>query len=167
MKTISRIHTIAVRVGGGNIFTYFNLNRVFTQGVETEISVKPFANWTLSAGYQLVDVKDVQVLEDIEAGKIGRTEGSTLNPVFVPIRESEYGGLFGRSRHLLNVKLLYENNALGVSGFVRGVIRSRYGFADLNGNLILDNDTEYAPGYGIWDITVNKKLWAGFGVQTK
>lgn len=156
---------IAVRIGGGSIFTYFNLNRVFTQGVETEISIKPFANWMLSAGYQLVDVKDVQVLEDIKAGKIGRTEGSTLNPVFVPIRESEYGGLFGRSRHLLNVKLLYENDALGVSGFVRGVIRSRYGFADLNGNLILDNDAEYAPGYGIWDITVSKKLWAGFGVQ--
>ncbi len=156
---------IAVRTGGGSIFTYFNLNRVFTQGVETEFTFKPFANWTLSAGYQLVDVKDMQVLEDIRAGKIGRTEGSVLNPVFVPIRESEYGGLFGRSRHLLNVKLLYENSALGFSGFLRCVIRSRYGFADLNGNLILDNDNEYAPGYAIWDITLNKKLWAGFGVQ--
>ncbi len=45
------------------------------------------------------------------------------------------------------------------------MIRSRYGFADLNGNLILDNDNEYAPGYAIWDATLNKKLWAGFGIQ--
>jgi len=73
--------------------------------------------------------------------------------------------LFGRSRHLLNVKVLYENEAVGFSGFVRGVIRSRYGFADLNGNLILDNDNEYAPGYAIWDITLNQKLWAGFTLQ--
>ncbi len=156
---------IAVRTGGGNIFTYFNLNRVFTEGIETELTLKPFPNWTISAGYQLVDVKDVKVLEEIRAGRLGRTEGDVLNPVFVPIRESEYGGLFGRSRHLLNVKLLYENSEYGFSGFVRGVIRSRYGFADLNGNLILDNDNEYAPGYAIWDITLNKKLWAGFGLQ--
>jgi outer membrane receptor for ferrienterochelin and colicins len=54
---------------------------------------------------------------------------------------------------------------VGFSGFVRGVIRSRYGFADLNGNLILDNDNEYAPGYAIWDITLNQKLWAGFTLQ--
>ncbi len=156
---------IAVRSGGGNIFTYFNLNRVFTQGIEAEVALKPLSGLTLSAGYQLVDAKDEGVLEKIREGRIGRTEGTVLNPVFVPIRESEYGGLFGRSRHLLNVKVLYENEAVGVSGFVRGVIRSRYGFADLNGNLILDNDAEYAPGYAIWDITLNQKLWAGFALQ--
>jgi outer membrane receptor for ferrienterochelin and colicins len=156
---------IAVRSGGGNIFTYFNLNRVFTQGIEAEVALKPLSGLTFSAGYQLVDAKDEGVLEKIREGRIGRTEGTVLNPVFVPIRESEYGGLFGRSRHLLNVKVLYENEAVGFSGFVRGVIRSRYGFADLNGNLILDNDNEYAPGYAIWDITLNQKLWAGFTLQ--
>ncbi|MDW8020543.1 MAG: TonB-dependent receptor, partial [Chloroherpetonaceae bacterium] len=91
--------------------------------------------------------------------------GDVLNPVFVPITESQYGGLFGRSNHLLNVKLLYENEEIGLSAFLRGVIRSRYGFQDRNGNLILDDDSEYAPGYAIWDITINQKLWAGFSAQ--
>ncbi|MCS7012261.1 MAG: TonB-dependent receptor [Chloroherpetonaceae bacterium] len=156
---------IAVRTGGGNIFTYFNLNRVFTEGIETELAVKLFPSLTLSAGYQFVNAKDEGVLEKIRAGRIGRTAGDVLNPVFVPITESQYGGLFGRSNHLLNVKLLYENEEMGLSAFLRGVIRSRYGFQDRNGNLILDDDSEYAPGYAIWDITINQKLWAGFSAQ--
>ncbi len=156
---------IAVKSNGGNIFTYFNLNRVFTEGVETELTLKPLSGLTLSAGYQFVNAKDESVLEKIRARKIGRAEGDVLNPVFVPIAEAEYGGLFGRSQHLLNVKALYENEQLGFTAFLRGVYRSRYGFADLNGNLILDSDNEYAPGYAIWDITITQKLWAGFSAQ--
>lgn len=156
---------IAVRAGGGNIFTYFNLNRVFTEGVETELTLKPLSGLTLSAGYQFVNAKDEGVLEKIRAGRIGRAEGDVLNPTFVPITEAEYGGLFGRSNHLLNVKALYENEALGFTAFLRGVYRSRYGFQDRNGNLILDSDNEYAPGYAIWNITLTQKLWAGFVVQ--
>ncbi len=156
---------IAVKSNGGNIFTYFNLNRVFTQGIEAEVALKPLSGLTISAGYQYLEVKDQDVLEQIAAGKIGRSSGDVLNPTFIPITASDYGGLFGRSPHLLNMKLLYENESVGFNGFIRGVWRSRYGFADLNGNLILDNDNEYAPGYAIWDITLTQKLWAGFALQ--
>lgn len=141
---------VARLTNGQNAFTYFNLRRIYTQGVEAEVTLRPSAPLTLALGYQYLDAKDQEVVEALEAGTLfKRVEGRDVR-----VRPGEYGGLMNRSRHSGTLRLRYRHAALGTVATVRGVYRSRYGYADLNGNLILDADAEYVPGYWLWHATL-------------
>jgi len=146
---------IATKNNGQAMYTYFNINRVFTQGIESEAVVKPFPSLTFSASYQFLDARDQNVLDDVRAGKIFKI-GSTGRAR--PVQEAEYGGLFNRSVHSGTIKVLYDDEEMGLTLNIRGMLRSRYGYADNNGNNILDDDSEYAPGYAIWNVTCSKEL---------
>jgi outer membrane receptor for ferrienterochelin and colicins len=81
------------------------------------------------------------------------------------VQESEYGGLFDRPKHSGVLNFLYTIPDYGMTASLRGIFRSRYGYADVNGNLILDDDKEYAPGYVLWNFTISKDLLSMFTVQ--
>lgn len=147
----------ARRTNGQNIFGYRNLNRIFTQGFETDATYKINTNLTFSAGYQYLLAKDKDVIAQIERGEIFRRNPETF--VTTRVTENEYGGLMNRSRSMLNVKLFYENQQHGISGSIRAIYRSRFGFGDNNGNLILDTDSEYVKGFVTWNMAVAKDFW--------
>lgn len=148
---------VAQKTNGQNLFSYRNLNRVFTQGVEVEanqqFSILNF-QFSISAGYQFLEAKDKDVLARLRAGEVFRRDPTTL--VTVRVKPSEYGGLFNRSKHAANVKLFFENPKTGFSASLRGIYRSRFGFADGNSNAILDAPGEYVPGYALWNLSAAK-----------
>ena len=74
------------------------------------------------------------------------------------VKLSKYGGLRNRSRNTANIKLFYEHAKTGWPGSLRSIYRGRYGFADLDGNLILDADNEYIRGCTVWNISTAKTL---------
>ena len=90
----------------------------------------------------------------LRAGEVFRRDPTTL--VTVRVKPSEYGGLFNRSKHAANVKLFFENPKTGFSASLRGIYRSRFGFADGNSNAILDAASEYVPGYALWNLSAAK-----------
>ncbi|MFD2935662.1 TonB-dependent receptor plug domain-containing protein [Spirosoma flavum] len=150
---------IARKKNGQNVFSYNNLSQVFTQGAELESSWR----WTigsgyltLSGGYQYLVAKDKSVVEGVKVGTVYRRNPETL--ASERVKPSEYGGLFNRSRHMTNLKLFYEQPKNGFSASLRGVYRGRYGFADRDGNLILDSDSEYVKGYMLYNLSVAKAL---------
>jgi len=147
----------AVRTGGQNIFSYRNLNQVFTQGIESNLSYQVLPSLKFSLGYQYLEAKDKEVLKQIENGELFRRNPNTL--ATTRVKKSDYRGLFGRSRSMLNCKIFYDNVEKGISANLRGIYRSRYGFADRNGNLILDADNEYVAGYWTWNLSVAKDFW--------
>ena len=51
------------------------------------------------------------------------------------------------------------------SASLRGIYRGRYGFADGDGNLILDSDNEYVRGYAVWNLSA-AKTWKTLTLQT-
>src|SRR5690606_34311290 len=63
IKDLIDTRTIAMKTNGQPIYSYYNVHRVFTQGVEVDAS-QPFFNNSLviSAGYQYLIVKDKQVV---------------------------------------------------------------------------------------------------------
>ena len=61
-----------------------------------------------------------------------------------------------RSKHNLQIKFKYTNADYDLNIYLRGRYRGKYGYEDLNGNKILDDDKEYAPDYSIWNLTLNK-----------
>src|SRR5699024_11360319 len=48
---------VATKTNGQSIFTYFNLDEVYTQGIETQLRWQPSDQLELSAGYQLLDAR--------------------------------------------------------------------------------------------------------------
>jgi outer membrane receptor for ferrienterochelin and colicins len=59
---------------------------------------------------------------------------------------------------MANVKVFYELPKQGLSANLRGIYRGRYGFADRNGNVVLDADNEYVQGYTLWNAAVSKRM---------
>lgn len=157
---------VAIRAGGQQVFSYFNLNEVYTRGVEAEVhwrtmlggSGTDLGTLDLTAGLQLLETADRDVLRAIEAGTLFQRTESGRD---VRIRRSAYGGLFGRSRHSGSLSLLHGLRRWGLTTSARLTWRGRYGFADENGSGVLDADGEYAPGYAAIDLTVSKEIGPG------
>ncbi|MCU0390668.1 MAG: TonB-dependent receptor, partial [Thermoflexibacter sp.] len=68
----------ARRTNGQNIFGYRNLNRIFTQGFETDVNYRINARFTLSAGYQYLLAKDKEIINQIERGEVFQRDPQTL-----------------------------------------------------------------------------------------
>lgn len=162
LKDLVEAAPIAMKTNGQAIYTYFNINKVFTRGLDTEFSVRLIDALTLAVSYEYLEAKDVEVLDDVRAGKIIKI-GSTGRAR--PVEESEYAGLFNRSKHSGTIKAQYEQDAWGLAATLRGILRGRFGYADNNGNTILDDDSEYAPGYAVWSLTLSQQLTGIISVQ--
>lgn len=146
---------VAAKTNGQSVYTYFNVNRIRTWGLETEGSLRPAGWLKLSAGYQFLVAEDLNVLDSIANGTIYKV-GTT--GVVRPVQRVEYGGLFNRSRHTANVKADVETGRPGFAASLRGMYRGRYGYADDNGNGILDRDSEYIPGHMLWNVSASQKI---------
>lgn len=144
---------VALKTNGQNVHTYFNLNRIHTWGIENELSFRPWQSLKLESGYQFLVARDDDVIDSIRAGRVFK-EGAT--GVVRPVQMVEYGGLFNRSRHSGSVKATWETGlgGWGMTTAVRGLMRGRYGYADRNGNGVLDADDEYQPGYTLWNLSL-------------
>lgn len=159
IQDLIETQVVARKTNGQNVFSYTNLSRVFTQGAEIDGSYRlalGTGQLTISSGYQLLEAKDKAVIDNIRNGQLFRRNPVTLRTERVQL--ADYGGLLNRSRHMANLKVFYELPKRGLSASVRGIYRSRYGFADTNGNLILDEAGEYVPGYVTWHLTAAKTI---------
>ncbi|MFO7444721.1 MAG: TonB-dependent receptor [Ignavibacteriaceae bacterium] len=144
---------IAVKTNGQSVFAYFNLNKIYTQGMETELKYSPADEILFSVSYQYLEAVDEDILQQVRNKEISK-EGA--NGRIRPVQESEYGGLYNRSKHSGTIKIDYQNKDAGLTANLRGIVRGKYGFGDINGNGILDDYSEYVPGYAIWNFTITK-----------
>lgn len=163
IKDLIDSKAVARKTNGQQVFSYYNIAEVFTQGAETDAVYSLSNNLNLSAGYQLLIAKDKAVVKELEAGNVYARDPETnatrrVNP-------DEYGGLFNRSRHMVNAKMFYENQTNGWSASVRAIYRGRYGFADSNNNTILDDDGEYVRGYFTCNVSAAKIFHQWLNVQ--
>lgn len=152
---------IAVKTNGQQVFSYFNLDRIYTRGIEAEVFASvlnsdSYGSLTGSAGYQYLETADRDILELIYDGSLFRRDENGQD---VRVTRADYGGLFGRSKHSGTASLTHRLSRLNLTSSLRAIWRSQYGFQDANGNLALDTPGEYAPGYTLLHLTVSK----GFG----
>ncbi|AHJ97347.1 TonB-dependent receptor plug domain-containing protein [Hymenobacter swuensis] len=156
LRDLIETAAVAQKTNGQAVYSYRNVSRAYTQGMEAEARYRLRPGLTLSGGYQYLLAKDRDVLARLAAGSLYRRDPETLETV--RLSRADYGGLFNRSRHTANLKLFYDNTARGWSGSVRGVYRGRYGLQDRNGNQILDAANEYVRGYWLWNVAAAKTL---------
>lgn len=160
VRDLIETQPVAVRTNGQQIFSYFNLRRIYTRGLEADLTAEfplPGAWGRLEArlGYHFLQTADRDVLDAIAAGTLFRRTPEGRD---VRVRRADYGGLFGRSRHAGALHLVHHHDGLGLVTSARVVARGRYGFADRNGSGVLDAEEEYAPGYALVHLTATKTL---------
>ncbi|GAB1430504.1 TonB-dependent receptor [Ignavibacteria bacterium] len=159
------------------IYSYRNLSRVYTQGIEANFRCSAHLSEkksvTVSAGYQYLDANDVEVLEAIENGTAG-----TVNPssgVFTRLTREMYGGLWFRSRNSGAASVRYDDEGSGWSANIRAQFIGRFGNEALDKNgvsvsnpqrITLDRDDEYATGYIMLNCAVGKTFRLGGGTHT-
>lgn len=147
---------IANKTNGQNVFSYFNVDEVVTQGLEVEGRWNITEDMRLSGGYQLLFAKDQEAADAFEQGQVFARETPT-SPSF-QLDKEDYFGLYNRSRHIANLKLFYNLKAWKANANIRGTYRSRFGLFDTNGNNYLDSYDDFIDGYSIWDIAFNKTI---------
>lgn len=156
VKDLIQTQAVARKTNGQSVFSYFNINQVFTRGLEADVSWQLKSWLSLNVGYQYLEAKDRAVLQRFERGEVFRRDPATLNTERVP--RSDYGGLFNRSRHMANLRLFFNHEASGYSGSLRLIYRGPYGFADRNANGVLDAANEYVNGYSLLNLAAAKTL---------
>ncbi len=125
---------IALKTNGQSVFSYFNLNKVYTQGLETEFKYQPsqIAGLSVSLGYQFLDARR----------QITRTFDRVENGVVVTKSERVYIPLYNRSKHTFNAKVYQFFEGSGIETGLRFMLRGKYWFFDFNDNGI-DEESEY------------------------
>lgn len=158
---------IATKTNGQNVYSYININEVYTQGVEINTTYRPSRNLTLSAGYQLLYAKDKSAVNAFENGEIF-ARLNTGSPSF-HLQKEDYFGLYNRSRHMANGKVFYNHPKSKIDANLRITYRSKYGIYDTNNNNYLDDYDSFVDGFAICDLAMNKTfsehLRLGFGVD--
>ncbi|HEV2831413.1 MAG TPA: TonB-dependent receptor, partial [Hanamia sp.] len=95
------------KINNQSIYSYINVNKVFTEGMEINLSHYFSKNLSLYGGYQYLVAKDKSVLRKIKEGEIYKRDPVTN--VTSLVTKKEYKGLFNRSRNTANLRLQYNN----------------------------------------------------------
>lgn len=167
IKDLIDTRVIANKTNGQNIFSYYNVNEVYTKGLEFNATWKPTTQLKIATGYQLLYAKDKKAKNAFSNGEVYARESSSSSSF--QLKEAAYFGLYNRSRHMANFKVFYNIPKWSVNTNLRGVYRSKYGIYDTNGNNFLDTYDDFISGYSIWNWAINKTFYKnyqlGFGVD--
>ncbi|MEQ8302329.1 MAG: TonB-dependent receptor [Cyclobacteriaceae bacterium] len=168
---------VATTISNQNIYSYRNIQRAYTQGLESNLSYPVAKNLSLSVGYQLLYAKDKDVEDAVENGEVFYRDPNTL--ITKRLKSGEYFGLYNRSRHSGNFKLFYANQSKGLEASLRVIFRGKFGIGDLSGsisgesipasdrnsNAILDDYDDFVEGYALVNLSVAKSIDTGFRFQ--
>lgn len=167
VSNLIETQAVAATTSGQNIYTYRNINRALTEGLELNADWRVQSNLRISAGYQLLFAMDRDVLDRVRDGKVFYRSPGSLTTRQLPTLA--YHGLYNRSRHHLNLKAFYKASN-GLEATVRLIGRSRFGIgdirgniqgetipaSDINGNAILDVYDRFIPGTMLLNVSAGK-----------
>lgn len=149
--------SIAVKTNGQSVFSYFNRNAVFTQGVEADVTYLLSNTLEMGGGIQYLQAKDVDEWNKIKDGRV-----YTRNPesgTTIAVKRRDYGGLFNRSKYMANARISYFETHTGIRLSLRWNYRGRYGIRDTDGNGIVNLDNEYVKGYSLFNASISKSFF--------
>ena len=157
---------IANKVNGSGVYSYYNVKKAFTQGLEFNTSWRASNNLRISGGYQLLFAKEK---EAIELFKNGQAFASTPGSPSFQLDEKDYFGLYNRSKHMANLKVFYTLSKHNLTTNLRAIYRSKYGLFDTNSNNYLDIYDDFVEAYTVWNWAINKTFYnnyeIGFGID--
>ncbi|MRG44548.1 TonB-dependent receptor [Chitinophaga sp. SYP-B3965] len=157
VKNLIDTRAIAEKTNGQRVFSYVNVKSITTYGAEAEYNQPIGKYWQASAGYQYLRTVDNELYDQVKDGQVYTVDKQTNETR--ALKRNEYFGLFSRSHHTANLKLAWIHARLGLDANARVIYRSKYGFADENGNQTPDLNSEFVKGYAVVNLAAAKALW--------
>ena len=151
------------KMNGQTIYSYSNLNKVGTQGLEIQASWLPIKNISVKGGYQILYAKDKSAVDDFRSELVYARDPVTRQSFL--LKPSDYYGLYGRSRHQLNLNLNYYLNESKDNFNLRINYRGKFGLRDTNNNAFLDKYDKFISGHFISNLSYNKKITKNLSIQ--
>tara|TARA_Y100000816_G_scaffold178147_1_gene128662 strand:+ start:2204 stop:4282 length:2079 start_codon:yes stop_codon:yes gene_type:complete len=148
---------------GQTIYSYANINKAFTQGVEIQGSWSPTKKLTFNGGYQLLYAKDLEAIKDFKSGSVFARDKITKQSF--ELKPKDYFGLYGRSRHQLNFRINYYMNQNKDNLNLRLNYRGKFALVDSNNNLFLDKYDSFIKAHLISNISYNKYISKNLSLQ--
>ncbi len=161
ISNLIQVQQVGAYITGAQIFSYLNIGRAFTQGVEIEAKQKIAKNLIVSGGYQYLETGDKDQIAHIKAGTVYTRDANGYSRL---LTLSDYVGLPNNSKHKAQLKLSYYKTN-GFFANVRALYRSQWAVNNTNGNEVYDNGDEFAKGYVSVSSSVGKDYKNGFSVQ--
>jgi outer membrane receptor for ferrienterochelin and colicins len=149
---------VAAKTNGWFVYSYINVSKVYTRGIELSTQARLCKGLDLQVGYQLLDAKDKDIIDSIKAGAGNYGEITDPRGVSHRAAPADYVGLQQRSKHQLNAKLFYTLPWWGLAAGARANYLSKAGFADLNGNGYIDRYDQFVPAYCLLAFSLEKTL---------
>lgn len=150
-----------------SIYSYMNLNKVFTEGLEASFSYNFNQHFSVFAGYQYLVAKDKEILQKIKDGELYKKDPITYQTTLVT--KNEYKGLYNRSRNNANFRFQYYNILYKTTAYITAKYRGSYGFSGLNefqnGSAVYDDAMETVNGFVLLNATISKQIAAKWEVQ--
>lgn len=163
IKNMIDTRTIAYKTNGQSVFSYYNINKVHTQGIEVNMSWDINRNLQIMGGYQLLYAMDDSAENAFKHGHVYARDSENKT---IKLKRSDYFGLSNRSRHIANLKVFYNIPEWKLNLNGRVIYRSKYAMSDTNGNGYIDDKDVFVPGYAVLYVAANKQLTAHLTVST-
>ena len=177
LKGLIETKIVALTTAQQYIYSYSNIKRAFTQGIEFNYNKDLNPQFHLQLNYHFLLAKDKDVLDKIKNKQLyGRDPVSKESYL---IHSNEYFGLAERSRHSGSIKINYESLQKKWDASVRYILRGQYGSAatagavggttipssDRNGNQVIDNYDEFVSSYGLLHLSLAHSFNNGLRIQ--
>ena len=161
INNLIQVQQVGAYAIGAQIFSYLNIGRAFTQGIELEAKHKIDNHIIISGGYQYLETGDKDQIDQIKAGKVYTRDANGYSKI---LSLNDYVGLPNNSKHKAQFKIHYYHNN-GLFANLRIMYRSKWAVNNTNGNEVFDNGDEFANGYFSLHTSIGKDYKSGFSTQ--
>ncbi len=161
IKNLIEVQQVGAYSSGAQIFSYLNIGRAYTQGLELETKYQWSPQWSLSGGYQFILTGDKDQIAEIKAGTVYTRDA---NGISSRLSLSDYVGLPNISKHKAQFKINYATQD-GYFANCRLVYRSKWAVNNTNGNEVYDSGDSFAAGYLSMYSSAGKNFSNGISLQ--
>jgi outer membrane receptor for ferrienterochelin and colicins len=161
ISNLIQVQQIGAYITGAQIFSYLNIGRAFTQGVEVELKQKINNHFSVNGAYQFLSTGDKDQIAQIKAGKVYTRD---VNGYSRLLTLNDYVGLPNNSNHKVQLKLNYYSPTGFFANF-RVLYKNPWAVNNTNGNELFDKGDEFAQGYISLHTSFGKEYKNGFSWQ--
>ena len=161
ITNLIEVQQVGTYFSGAQIFSYINIGRAFTQGLELEFKQNINNHLVFSGGYQYLITGDKDQIAEIKAGTVYTRNASNMS---TRLTMSDYAGLPNVSKYKAQLKINYTNQK-GVFANARIIYRSKWAVNNTNGNEVYDNGDDFAQSYFSLHSSIGKEYQNGLTVQ--
>jgi outer membrane receptor for ferrienterochelin and colicins len=161
ITNLIEVQQVGTYFSGAQIFSYLNIGRAFTQGLELEFKQNINNHLVFSGGYQYLITGDKDQIAAIKDGKVYTRNASNMS---ARLTMSDYVGLPNVSKHKAQLKINYSNEH-GFFVNARIIYRSKWAVNNTNGNEVYDNGDDFAQSYYSLHSSIGKEYQNGLTVQ--